>query len=808
MVNISPSSDPLLSHIDPDRLLGRHLRDVAEGAAQVCTDSPASFLTIGLSDEDLEALCYLLGVCHDFGKATSYFQEYIKAIQDGRTPKKRAESNHGGISALFASSVMRSRFSHLESPLRDILPYIAYEAVRRHHGDLHNSLEDIELLRDDEDVFSRQITSMDLDLTLEAYSGLLDTATVAGFFQNWREERNETLRYSNRTFRHLRRNPDPGYAGLTLFCYSALLSADKEGASGLTVARNLEAVRGDLVDRYRERKNFGRTDSRINEIRNAIYAEVTGQVGSLDLAEHIFSLNLPTGTGKTLTGLSLALKLRERIERERGFYPRIVYCLPYLSIIDQNVQVFEEVLGCGGASPSSEVLLTHHHLTELSYRMEEGEYEPDDSQFLIEGWNAEVIVTTFVQFFSMLFSRKNRAHRKYHRAVGGIVILDEVQTLPHRYWELIRRVISRLADDHGIYFILMTATQPHIFKAGEEIRELAPGRETYFHALDRLDLYVRHEPVGIMEFIETIREDISAHPDKDFLIVMNTIASSQQVFRALTELTEPGTAYVYLSTRVVPRERLSRIRMIKEREQDPRRRVIVSTQLIEAGVDIDVDVVYRDFAPLDSVNQVAGRCNRNFGRARGVMHLFEVVDERGVPYSRYIYRESEVLLQKTRDVLEGKVIITEAEFVTTIEEYYADVGDAKSDDLSKKLLEHYTLLEFEDLDSGFNLIDTGYPKCSVFVALDERAEDLWDLFRAVREIKGRSERRNAFLAIRKGFYDYVITVPSKFRDAVGYDEGAGIGYISSEEVSQGLLYDLELGFHPPEEDGGGGMLDL
>ncbi|MDD2560665.1 MAG: CRISPR-associated helicase Cas3', partial [Bacteroidales bacterium] len=651
MRSILPSSDPFLSH--PDHLLNQHLRDVAEGAAQACIDSPVSFLSIGLSGEDLETACFLLGACHDFGKATSYFQEYITAIRDGKTPKKREESNHGAISALFTYAVVRSRFSHLEPPLGDILPYIAYEVVRRHHGDLHNSTEDILLLRDDGEVFSRQIASMDLDRTLEAYRGLLDAECVAGFFRNWREEMGEALKSSNRTFRRLRKSPDQGYAGLALFCYSALLSADKESASGLAVARNSGAVQGDLVDRYRAEKNFDRPDSRINEIRNAIYAEVTGQVEGLDLAEHIFSLNLPTGTGKTLTGLSFALKLRERIVKERGFCPRIVYCLPYLSIIDQNAQVFEEVLGGGGAPPSSEVLLTHHHLTELAYRTEEGEYEPDDSQFLIEGWNAEVIVTTFVQFFSMLFSKKNRAHRKYHRAVGGIVILDEVQTLPHRYWELVRQAISRLAEDHGIYFILMTATQPHIFKAGEEIRELAPGRETYFHALDRLDLYIHREPVGIAEFIEIVREDIDTHPDRDFLIVMNTVASSQQVFRALTELAEPGTAYVYLSTRVVPRERLSRIRMIKEREQDPRRRVIVSTQLIEAGVDIDVDVVYRDFAPLDSVNQVAGRCNRNFGRARGVMHLFEVVDERGVPYSRYIYRESEVLLQKTRDVLEG-----------------------------------------------------------------------------------------------------------------------------------------------------------
>lgn len=806
MASVSPSSDPLLSH--PERRLSDHLRDVAEGAAQVCTSSPASFLSIGISDEDIRTLCYLLGLCHDFGKATSYFQEYIKEIQDGKIPKKRKESNHGAISALFAYAMVRARFSHLKPPLGDILPYIAYEVVRRHHGDLHNSTEDIALLRDDGDLFSRQIASMDLDRTLAAYRDLLDADTVTGFFENWREEMNEALRYSNRIFRRLRKIPDAGYAGLALFCYSALLSADKESASGLAVERNQEAVGGDMVDRYRAEKKFDRPDSRINEIRNAIYAEVTGQVEGLDLAEHIFSLNLPTGTGKTLTGLSFALKLRERIEREKGFCPRVVYCLPYLSIIDQNAKVFEGVLGVDGASPSSEVLLTHHHLTDLSYKAGDDEYDPEESQFLIEGWNAEVIVTTFVQFFSMLFSSKNRAHRKYHRATGAIVILDEVQTLPHCYWELVRQALLRLAKDHGVYFMLMTATQPTIFKAGEEIRELAPGREAYFHALDRLALCIHHGQVRIEDFVEIVREDIGAHPDRDFLIVMNTIASSQRVFRELAEDKESGTTYVYLSTRVVPKERLARIAGIKDKKQNPGRRVVVSTQLIEAGVDIDVDVVYRDFAPLDSINQVAGRCNRNSRGKRGRMHLFEVVDERGVPYSRYIYRGSEVLVQKTKDVLEGKEAITEAEFVTTIEEYYARVSDAKSDDLSKKLLEHYTLLEFEDLDKGFDLIDTDYPKHSVFVALDGEAEELWEQFSTIREMKDRRERKKAFLAIKKEFYEYVIAVPSMFKHAVGYDEGIGMGYISSEEIEQGLLYDRELGFSPRHDEGEGGTLSL
>lgn len=806
MVSVSPSSESLFSH--PDRLLGQHLKDVAERSALICTESPISFLSIGISLDDLRRVSFLIGVCHDFGKATPYFQEYIKAIQDGKRPQKRRESQHGALSALFAYAVVRSRFSHLTSPIRDILPYIAYEVVRRHHGDLHNCTDDVVLLRDDGDIFARQIASLNYDQTIDAYNGLLDTEVIAGFFHGWRQELSEALRTSNRIFRRLRKSLDVRYAGLVLFCYSVLLSADKESASGLDVERRPKAVCGEDVDRHRSRNKFDRPENTMNKIRNEIYAEVIGQLECLDPAEHIFSLNLPTGTGKTLTGLSFALKLREKIGKETGFCPRIIYCLPYLSIIDQNSQVFGEVLGVDKPSLSSEVLLTHHHLTDVSYTTGDEEYDPEGSQFLIEGWNAEVIVTTFVQFFHMLFSSRNRAHRRYHRVVGSIVILDEVQTLPHRYWELIRQTLSMLAKDHMMYIILMTATQPNIFKVGEEIRELAPGREAYFQALDRLDLYVHHGQVEIDTFIRIVREDIAKHPENDYLIVMNTIASSQRVFRDLTHQQEDGATYVYLSTRVVPKERLARIMRIKDKNLNPGQQVIVSTQLIEAGVDIDVDVVYRDFAPLDSINQVAGRCNRNFGGKKGMMHLFEIVDDTGKPYYQYIYKGSEILIQKTKDVLEGKECITEAEFVMAIEEYYARVSDAKSDDLSKNLIEHLAALEFEDLDKGFHLIDSDYPKYSVFVAIDEEAERYWESFCRIKEIEERSERKKAFLRVKKNFFEYVIAVPSKFRNLVGYDEMTGIGYISLEEIHQGLLYDEEIGFSPVNENTGGGTLIL
>jgi CRISPR-associated endonuclease/helicase Cas3 len=122
-------------------------------------------------------------------------------------------------------------------------------------------------------------------------------------------------------------------------------------------------------------------------------------------------LNVPTGTGKTLTSLSFALKLRDRLKNERNFTPRIIYALPFLSIIDQNYDVFEDVVTQGGTLKDSRLLLKHHHLADVSYKIEDKDdefYKADESLLLLEGWNAEIIVTTFWQYFYTLFSNKNQ----------------------------------------------------------------------------------------------------------------------------------------------------------------------------------------------------------------------------------------------------------------------------------------------------------------------------------------------------------------------------------------------------------------
>lgn len=252
-----------------------------------------------------------------------------------------------------------------------------------------------------------------------------------------------------------------------------------------------------------------------------------------------------------------------------------------------------------------------------------------------------------------------------------------------------------------------------------------------------------------------------------------------------------STVYFYLSTMVVPLERLARIKAAKA---EKRRRVIVSTQLVEAGVDLDVDVVYRDFASLDSINQVAGRCNRNAVAGRGTMKLRMLKDERGRLIHEYIYGKDQVILSKTREVLENRCSIGESEFLETVERYYRLIRASISTDDSKTLLSNLNQLEFKKLREGFNLIEDDQPKVDVFVELDEHAEEIWRKYGEIRELRDREDRKRRFTEIRRCFYEYVISVPEHYASEL-VDDDEDNGYIPRVLVEEGITYRRDIGFN-------------
>jgi len=826
MENESPSFS-LLSH--PDKLLIDHLRNVGKVASKIVADK-----MLNIAEADLlRDIAYIIGVTHDFGKATKFFQKYIieKDEKRRRSLKAMETTHHGLLSALFTYSVVKDylRQARVKGSLAEYLPVISFMIVKRHHGNLSNATDETSDVNPaNEDVLETvgaQIDTLDrteLEMILSTLLSegniklKIDIDNTINYILHditrdiGRKERLMLLQLSDKE--------DIYPYFINQFLYSVLIDADKTdaGLDGISLER-LDLA-GDLVDIYRVAKHFTGNLANINSLRNQIYEEAMSRIECWDLDQKIISLNVPTGTGKTLTALSISLKLRERLKKKRNFSPRIIYALPFLSIIDQNYGVFDSVIfpkediesetskpsdnpcdDSEGATKSkgdhkdSRLLLKHHHLADVSYETDNEEYESDKSLLLLEGWNSEIIVTTFWQLFNTLFSNRNKQLRKFNKLANAIIILDEVQAVPHRYWQLIHDAFKLLCDKFNSYVILITATQPLIFEEGTgEIQEIAERKEEYFRSLDRIDLMPMIEKaLTLEEFKVILKKDLEEWEDKDFLIVLNTINSSKNIYDYISGLNLENTKMCYLSTSVVPKERLKRINQIKETKgSGGPRKVIVSTQLIEAGVDIDADRVYRDFAPMDSINQVAGRCNRGSSKKeKGLVSIFILRDDRKEFY-KYIY--DPFLIDKTLEILRQKQgPIKESEFLELNNMYFKAVKRGMGEKDSKESLDCITGLAFKDLSKKFKLIEDDFPTVNVFVELDETAEKIWKQYQDLRHEKNNLERTKRYLKIKKCFSDYLISVPKKFAGPLVMDD-SNIGHISRDELSN--YYDLETGF--------------
>jgi CRISPR-associated endonuclease/helicase Cas3 len=267
-------------------------------------------------------------------------------------------------------------------------------------------------------------------------------------------------------------------------------------------------------------------------------------------------------------------------------------------VIDQNFDIFQKVIEKQNQN-NSNLIIKHHSSTELKYKTSDYEYDDNQSELIIEGWNAEIICTTFVQFFQTLLSNKNSNLRRFHQLNNSIIILDEIQQIPIEYWKLIQNLLLDISKYLNLDIILATATEPSIFEENQIFRLCDSTK--YFNNLNRQKYIIELEAKTILEFCDSLE----FQEDKSYLFIMNTISAAKDLYKLLDE--KLNCKIGFLSTHIIPKQRLKRIKEIKDKKY----RVVVSTQLVEAGVDIDFDVVYRDLSPLDSIIQSAGRCNRN-----------------------------------------------------------------------------------------------------------------------------------------------------------------------------------------------------
>lgn len=411
------------------------------------------------------------------------------------------------------------------------------------------------------------------------------------------------------------RTPENGFF-FTRMLYSCLVDADyldtERFMSGGKIRRGefppLEDYRARLAKKLAPwletpRGALGENRSRILRAAMAAGGEKPG----------LFSFTAPTGSGKTLSSMAFALE-----HAKANGLRRVIYVIPYCSIIEQTQAVFEDVFGEGGIVA---------HYADVSYRTEEDrENAQRDRRYLAaENWDAPVILTTTVQFFESLFGNRPSRCRKLHNLAGSVLLFDEAQMLPAPFLRPCVAAISELVENYGCSAVLCTATQPALDRLFSECparlraRELCPDRE----ALYRLFRRVRYERLGKLGDGELSRR---LAEQKQALCIVNRRDQAQALYREL-----PKEGSFHLSTAMYPAHRRAILGEIRQRLKEGRPCRVVSTSLVEAGVDLDFPVVFRALAGLDSIIQAGGRCNREGapGVINGVVYIFE--SERAAP---------------------------------------------------------------------------------------------------------------------------------------------------------------------------------
>ena len=554
-----------------EHLLDEHLRGVAVMAADFAADFESA------------DWAYTAGLWHDLGKYSNEFQQYIKDVS-GYTnrydPEAHIEGKPGRVDHSTAGAIhaMRQFGAHGR-----ILAYL----IAGHHAGLA-------------DWSAAETGAKSLFKRLDAeHDYLLDRISAQAISQEILTQPKPTTKLRG------------GAEGLHLWLrmlFSCLVDADfldteafMDGDKAATRSgyRDIADLM-DHFDKYMAALAVNAGNTPVNAIRADILHKCREKAV---LAPGLFSLTVPTGGGKTLSGMAFAL--RHVIQHKKR---RIIYVIPYTSIIEQTAGIFRDIFG--------DNVVEHH--ANLDPNKEDAR-----SRLATENWDAPIIVTTNVQFFESLFAARTSRCRKLHNIINSVVVLDEAQLLPPEFLQPIADVVNQLANHYGVTFVLSTATQPALssfqsfggqhFRGLDHVREIMDDPDTLYKTLQRVEVSVPSDLQTSRDW-QSIADELIQQPS--VLCIVSRRDDARELHHLMTAK-ENGKDTLHLSALMCGEHRSRVLADITARlkRKEPVR--VISTQLVEAGVDLDFPVVYRALAGLDSIAQAAGRCNRE-GKQNGL----------------------------------------------------------------------------------------------------------------------------------------------------------------------------------------------
>jgi CRISPR-associated endonuclease Cas3-HD len=791
----------------PGQTLGDHCRGVAAAAEALTIDRDSSQF-----GNNWSTVTKALAWSHDFGKLTPWFQTYLETGDRSHAPSPQ-HTYHGEVSALITIPLLSALGCSDETVAAGFL------AVGKHHSVLPDLQAELsEYTKSDPHVqqalerCDMQLAAID-DNAATAADQLVSTASDGAL--RWNDIRGFTPSNYQQAIGSLTGTPDTdGFYAYTLSLWSTLVAADKSDASQLTTADNVTELstteRPDLsqltqrIDRlasirlpngqparwYRQHPyadlpdESASTRQRVAAIQTAANARATAAIEAHPNT-NVFEITLPTGFGKTYTGLRTALT------RASNRDSRVIYSLPYTSIIDQ---VDSEIQSIFGLQPHSKPYTKHHHLADT--RTAESEldtegYSTGRETIHAEAWRSGLVLTTFTQLFESLAGPGNVQSMKLPALQDSVILLDEPQAAPHDWWGLVGRLIEFCVETYDATVILMTATQPRILAQLDDAPTPTPLLEMTDACTSVLDTNPRvtfelhdslvahfdgdNEPLSLSTAATEVVEATTGTSNS--LAIVNTVECAVEMTEAIStsetvalgsqllsyhrardpEETNAADYLAYLAartedcalltttltTRLRPVDRqllLDAIDRILDTDSttpfDDIPTVTISTQLIEAGVDISFDRLYRDFAPLPAIVQAAGRCNRSFGgsaRTVTVWRLASPPDQEYVPSAliygdRSLLRPTRTVLQQLRteqsDSLPESVVIDEG-----IESYYETLHrQRQTGRTTDELVAAFDCGNGDKLRNA-SLIDEEYTTIDVLVLVTESEQQQYDAYR-------------------------------------------------------------------------------
>jgi CRISPR-associated endonuclease/helicase Cas3 len=699
---------------------------------------------------------HLIGLLHDLGKYSKEFQARLNGSPvrtDHATAGAKVVTQH--LVDLYGDS----------PPVRACTKVLAF-AIAGHHAGLANGLEEGQ---------ERSTLKQRLALSFGKEIPALD--------EDWRREitlPKVLAALPLKAHAKPKKYPNFGFAFFTRMLFSCLIDADRIDTENYTRRINrqkplssdhpsVSTLRAQLNQQLNQLAQNAK-DTPVNALRQHILTYARQQAA---LAPGLFSLTVPTGGGKTLTSLAFALDHADQHNSMR----RVIYVIPFTSIIEQTAQVFRSALG-----EHADAVLEHHCAFDRDKLPEEvnNQSKPrqadyrDKLRLAMESWDAPIVVTTAVQFFESLFSDRPSQCRKLHNIAGSVIVLDEAQTLPLKLLRPIMAAIDELALNYGCSVVLCTATQPALkdgdFHNGfENVREIAPNPTELFEKLRRTQ---------VKNLKEQSDEELTAHLRRhpQVLMIVNNRRHARELFESIAN--EEG-AY-HLTTSMCAEHRSQKLAEIRERLKAGQPCRLVATSLIEAGVDVDFPTVYRAEAGLDSIAQAAGRCNREGRRALedSQVFVFQSPTWKAPP-------ELAQLAAPMRSILrlhEGDVLAPDA-----LKKYFSEVYYAKGAKLDQhKILQSIGNTEecdfsFQTIASQFKMIDSHM--LPIIVPFDDMANENLELLRKLPEHMSVGK-------IAQKLQRYVVQVPE--RAFVQLLKVGAVAAISPEKFG-GQFYELVMG---------------